>query len=131
MYRLQLLRTGWISLCLLISATTSFSQDQLSAAPASDVNSSTQVIYTGKLLGYFRVPDRQSVYAVKGCSAASDDKPSQEAIGFLKLRREHYEKAILVGTGDNFAPQFEARVFEPAPSPSQGQYPKGNKELFF
>ena len=131
MYRLRLLRAGWISLCLLISATASFPQDQPSAAPASDVNSSTQVIYTGKLLGYFRVPDRQSFYAVSRCLTSNSDKPSEEAFGFLKLRHENYANAILVGTGDNFAPQFEARVFNPVPSPSPGQYPTGNKELFF
>lgn len=131
MYRLQLLRAGWISLCLLISATAAFSQNSPSSAPASDANSSTQVVYTGKLLGYFRVPSRQSLTAVSGCPASSGDNPSQEAIGFLKLRNGNYANAILVGTGDNFAPQFEARVFHPVPSPSPGHYPNGNKELFF
>ncbi len=131
MYRLQLPRAGWISLCLLTSATASFSQNSLSAGPARDANSSAQVIYTGKLMGYFRVPSRQSVTEVSGCPGSRADGASPEAAGFLKLRREKYPNAILVGTGDNFAPQLEARVFHPAPSPSPGQYPKGNKELFF
>jgi hypothetical protein len=131
MYRSQLSRLVWLSLCLFISATTSFSQAPPSVAPANDATSNTQIIYTGKLLGYFRVPNKQSINDVNGCPRSSNGDPSEEAREFLKLRGEQYLNAILVGTGDNFAPQLEARVFFTDPALSQGKYPKGNKELFF
>lgn len=130
MYRSQLSRVVWLPLCLFISATTSFSQAPPSTAPAADATSNTKIIYTGKLLGYFRVPNKQSITEVKGCPQSSNGDPSKEARDFLQLRRgKKYLHAILVGTGDNFAPQLEARVFDLGTS--QGKYPKGNKELFF
>jgi hypothetical protein len=47
----------------------------------------------------------------------------------LQLRHKD-QSAILVGTGDNFAPELEARVFEPRLAGGGGPYERGNKELF-
>ena len=93
------------------------------------------IMYTGKLLGYFRTPSLQS-REMRGCP---DTYPSSDAaVEFFKLRKMN-SNAILVGTGDNFAPQLEARIFgiptpDPSPSPKKNQTPSyqiENKELYY
>src|SRR6266853_837784 len=100
-----LVRTALIAIFLLGASTISLSQ----APPATSSASPEQIIYTGKLLGYFRLPSLQSRTNVAPCQEfeATDSK---EATEFLKLRRQRAE-AILVGTGDNFAPRLEGRTF--------------------
>lgn len=104
-------------------AISSYGQNQ-PASPSADI------IYTGRLLGYSRVPSLQP-FKAKGCPDTSPDD-SVAAIDFLEKRNSAaYQKAILVGTGDNFSPQLEARVFnDPPPIPKQ-KYDVGNKELYF
>jgi hypothetical protein len=85
----------------------------------------TKIIYTGKLMGYFRSPSNQNGDASRGCSTSKD---SAAAIKFEALRASS-PTAILVGTGDNFAPQLEARVFEKVPEPEKNR--PGNKELYY
>lgn len=122
--------SGSISLAVIAFATTSFSQ----AAPNAPPNPSStalRIIYTGKLLGYFRLPSRQSSTDYRCPDPRSTSSvPSEAASAFLQKRRQD-ESAILVGTGDNFAPQLEARVFDPPPPPATARtYGRGNKELF-
>src|ERR1051325_6814031 len=99
----------------------------------------TEIIYTGKFLGYSRVPSLQTFTLAKDappCPAPSS-KDSEAAIKFLAAREAH-KNAILLGAGDNFAPELEARIFEgspppppsPTPTPTPG-YVVANKELFF
>lgn len=151
MYRALVIRAGWVSLCLLIFATVSFSQPAPNATPSL---SPQQIVYTGSLFGYFRVPDLQSVTA-RGCptptptpstspspdctSSKIDDKnrgsDSKAASAFLQRKKQCFENAILVGTGDNFAPRLEARTFTPAPAPDPkdpkpNNYHAANKELY-
>lgn len=122
---------GLISLSLLMTGNVCFSQSGSSTA-GSD-SGKTQIIYTGKLLGYFRFPSRQpstlyrcpDLYPLE----TGDARLSSAAFEFLNQREK--SKAVLVGTGDNFAPQLEARVLDPAPPPNPGSYPRGNKELFY
>lgn len=86
------------------------------------------VIYTGKLLGYFRVPSLQKLEDFKGCYPTSSED-SSAARKFLAMRRTNPD-AILVGTGDNFAPELEARKFSMRFARNQS-YPISNKELYF
>jgi hypothetical protein len=109
-------------------------------APPTDANADKpadvkmDIIYTGRLLGYFRVPSLQKFNEVNGCPDEDHLKPSKAAKQFLDVRDpQSKDKTVLVGTGDNFAPQLEARVFSDVPSnvpgTSPNQYVIGNKEL--
>src|SRR5213596_1580571 len=100
----RILQTASFSICFLAAATVCLAQ------------STTQVIYTGKLMGYFRTPSDQPGNNTRGCSAS--DKKSLAATSFEKLRAQNL-KALLVGAGDNFAPQLEARVFNEVPAPDK------------
>ena len=139
MYRALVIRAGWVLLCLLTLATVSFSQ----TAPSPTPTPSPQIIYTGKLLGYFRVPAGQLRLPFSGCQPRSDaiensletsaHYDSKAATAFLKVRdRKENHDAILVGTGDIFAPQLEAREFTPSNRKrGPGTYPIENKELYY
>lgn len=109
----RILQAALLSLCFFAATTVSLAQ------------STTQVIYTGKLMGYFRSPSHQNRDATRGCSASDD---SAAASQFEALRASS-PKAILVGTGDNFAPELEARLFN-KDEKSETNRP-GNKELYY
>ncbi len=144
MSRPQLNRVGWLFLCLLTFALPAFPQapaNQPNSESTNDAGSKAEILYTGKHIGYFRFPTRQSG-TVDRCPALSKptpkgEEPSPAAVEFFKERDKH-KNAILVGTGDNFAPQLEARVFHPLPSPTPPdpnyphavKYQPGNKELY-
>ena len=91
---------------------------------------SVDIMYTGKLLGYFRVPSLQSRDQVGCLKRSGDDSPAAKR--FREIREKH-SNAILIGTGDNFAPQLEARIFG-VPSkndkPDDTRYHIENKELY-
>ena len=138
-----LTRAFAITLCLLIAASASLAQEQKptpTPTPSPTPTPPPAIIYTGKLMGYFRSPSLQAS-GLKGCpskaqataAATADTKPSNAAAVVLGTALPN--NAILVGTGDNFSPQLEARTFIPAPSPSTtgapaGRYPPPQKELY-
>ena len=111
-------------ICFLIAATPCYAQE-----------SSTEIIYTGRLMGYFRSPAKQS-RTQPGCKA--ETRSSTAALEFEQLRNKK-PNAVLVGTGDNFAPELEARMFfeensavpRANPLPPSGEYVPGNKELYY
>jgi hypothetical protein len=112
-----------IFVCFLIAAAPCFAQ------------ANTEVIYTGKLMGYFRSPDKQPWDQPPGCKPAKESKDSPAAVKFQELRNAK-PHAVLVTAGDNFAPELEARVFDPKPAPGtvgvpSNQYASGNKELYY
>ena len=115
-----------VAVCALLCFFTSQSNAQQST-PSPSPTPPVNVIYTGRLLGHFRLPSVQKIDQPKGCPARSDND-SEAAKAFLK-QRELNPHAILVGTGDNFAPQLEARVF--VNPPDDEKYAPGNKELYF
>jgi hypothetical protein len=121
---------SWIVFILLIPIT-SFSQNGTSS-PSVD-QEKTEVIYTGQLLGYFRVPSLQSVTppaTLPACPATSDND-SEAAKKFKDFRQQH-SNSVLLGTGDNFAPQLEARVFSFLDERTQhNKYHPANKELHY
>jgi hypothetical protein len=112
-------------LFILSFAFTSYGQNQ---------DAPTEIIYTGRLLGYSRVPSLQAFNAPPGCQKTSKADDSEAATDFLEKRNtDPYNRAILVGTGDNFSPQLEARIFDqpPAHPKKPNSYDVGNKELYF
>jgi len=128
-----LTRAFAITLCLLTVAAATHAQEPTPTPPPP-------IIYTGKLIGYFRSPSLQTS-GLKGCPsraqalavATRDETPSNAAAVVLGTNLP--AKAILLGTGDNFSPQLEARTFSPAPSPSTsgapaGRLPPAQKELY-
>jgi len=122
MHAVSLIRAGWLSVCLFAFATVSLAQD---ASPTP-----LRIAYTGELLGYFRVPSEQS-RSLTICPDWTADR-SEDAARFLTERnkKENYD-AILVGTGDNFSPQLESRVFKAKAAPADAkEYVPDNKELY-
>lgn len=94
--------------------------------PAPPIN--VDIVYTGRLFGYFRLPSLQNIKARHGCH--EDGSLSQAAEQFLKKQSANFTKdTVLVGTGDNFAPQLEAREFAGV-APDSGIYTPANKELY-
>src|SRR5713226_988173 len=94
-----------------------------------------RILYTGRLLGYFRVPDWQGPEVNGGgCDPVKQAGKSTAANDFDNLLVEkHARGAILVGTGDNFAPEIEARDFCSPPADQTGvpgPYRRVAKELF-
>ena len=127
------IHTALIAIILLTAATAS-GQKQLATGtqpqPATPADQPVDVVYTGRLLGYYRVPSLQSFNAVNGCPAENQLEPSKAAKQFLDVRnKQDKNKTVLVGTGDNFAPQLEARVFSDVTA-TGNQYAIGNKELY-
>ena len=119
-------------LIVFASAVVSPAQTQTNVNPAIQPPTvERRIVYTGKLLGHFRVPNLQDA-KLDQCPKLDETHggASDAALEFLKLREKN-PNAILVGTGDNFAPQFEARTFSPVPiNRGPGKYSYGNKELF-
>jgi 5'-nucleotidase, C-terminal domain len=118
----RIILSGLILVCLSISAPCLAQADR----------AKTQIVYTGKLMGYFRAPSKQPGDATRGCPASEN---SAAAIKFQAVR-DNNRDAVLVATGDNFAPQLEARTFSPPPPRSTSKVPgddylPGNKELYY
>src|SRR6185369_4135471 len=79
--------------------------------------------------GYFRVPSLQPD-KMRTCPASSDN--DSEAAKSFKTFREGRTNSVLLGTGDNFAPQLEARVFSYLDEDLKDtKYHPANKELYF
>jgi 2',3'-cyclic-nucleotide 2'-phosphodiesterase (5'-nucleotidase family) len=89
-------------------------QDQADSATAANTGT-VRILYTGKLMGHFRVPDVQGLER-DGSGCAGTAARSIAATDFdidlqTKFRIDRIKDAILVGTGDNFGPELEARNF--------------------
>jgi len=94
--------------------------------PGPPVN--VDIVYTGRLFGYFRLPSLQNIKALPGCRG--DGSRSKAADRFLEKQSASFTKnTVLVGTGDNFAPQLEAREFAGV-EPDTQNYAPANKELY-
>ncbi len=136
MYRRELMLAAWFSVTLLYAGTSVAQTNESTLHRAQPPNATVtqpadtviDVIYTGKLLGYFRVPSLQKLEMFKGCHSRSTED-SAAARAFLQERDNHRD-VLLVGTGDNVSPQLEARIFSDVP-PNQKKYAVGNKDLYF
>lgn len=89
--------------------------------PAEARGSNPSILFTGKLFGYFRLPNKQAFEDGKDpknpCPspariASGDERMSVDAEVFMKIREDN-RAALLLGTGDNFAPNYYSRVITP------------------
>jgi 5'-nucleotidase, C-terminal domain len=95
-----------------------------------------KIFFTGRLMGYYRLPNEQPFAGPpSGCPPTpSPDDLSPDAWVFAHNYfadnfKDRLRDAVLVGTGDNFSPNYYSRVFTKEPP----QWPKGkwpNKELW-
>jgi len=121
-----------ITVCSLIVVSATLAQQPQPTPPP--------IIYTGKLIGYFRSPSLQA-HNRKGCPTLAEatsgptanEKASNAAAKVLGTTLP--ANAILLGTGDNFSPQYEARTFSPPPKPASSGapdsgLPPAQKELY-
>jgi len=70
-----------------------------------------RVIYTGRMMGEFRMPDRQTVTALR----CGEGTPSAGVAEFLKMASEQRavsHNTVMVAMGDNFAPDLLGRQME-------------------
>ncbi len=126
MHTALLIRASWLSVCLLAFASVSLAQGVPSPSPSP---TPLRIGYTGKLLGYFRVPSKQARDSFQGCPDRAGEK-SVDAATFL-TERDKNPDTILVGTGDNFSPQLESRVFKADDAlRDSNEYIPRNKELY-
>ena len=94
--------------------------------PTPPIN--VDIVYTGRLFGYFRLPSLQKITTMSGCR--EDGFRSKAADKFLEKQSASFTKnTVLVGTGDNFAPQLEAREFAGVNQDNEN-YAPANKELY-
>jgi hypothetical protein len=105
-------------------------RDQVDAGTAE--TGTVRILYTGKLMGHFRVPDVQGLDS-DGGGCESHVSRSIAANDFdtdlqTKFRIDRVKNAILVGTGDNFGPELEARNF--CRSSAMGNSQALGKDLF-
>jgi hypothetical protein len=113
----------------LILLATTFQIVVFAAAGNAQAKSqeSFNILYTGRLLGYYRLPDRQSGTekpintGLPWCFDAHPTAMSAQAkvlsATLLSPQYKDPQRRILVGTGDNFALELLARVFDPPPIP--------------
>ena len=121
-------RTMLFLIILLSSVLIVKAQNQQPAKddqPSPPIN--VDVVYTGRLFGYFRSPSVQQIKATPGCHEGDSRSPAADR--FLEKQKVSFTKStVLVGTGDNFAPQLEAREFAVDSKPNE--YVPGKKELY-
>jgi len=114
--------------------------DDGNAPPVPERNTELNILFTGRLLGYFRKPSLQSGAPQLRSSVldpqqfpcpdvAQDKDISYEGEQLLNAVRPYeYKSRLLVGTGDNFALYLPSRIFAPSPDASadskSGQYSK-------
>src|SRR2546425_6915155 len=142
MHMRLIIRSGSVLLSLLGLATVSVAQPSAKSTPTPDPSPSPiRIVYTGKFLGYLRVPSLQPLDVkpneIGTCPAISANDDSRAATklfmrdndsndGQDSKWHDKFDNAIRVSTGDNFAPQLEARVFRL--SQNGEEYIPGNKE---
>jgi len=78
------------------------------------------VIYTGRTLGYLRSPDKQTPKMLD-CTKDEMNAAASEFVTVLKGRKD--SESIVVGMGDNFSPELDARAFDGFPSQPAGKMP--------
>lgn len=97
------------------------------AASAQSLN----VFYSGRTLGYLRYPDRQDP-GMDSCGWKNlpMNEPADRLYKAWSTVRQHAERPLLVGMGDNFAPDLFARTFDGAPPRTHAPVPNPGKDLY-
>src|SRR5690348_6083837 len=68
-----------------------------------------RVIYTGRMLGDLRVPDRQLITTGPCSPALQPNAPAQQFLDMTARWRSEAGPTILVSMGDNFSPDLLSR----------------------
>jgi hypothetical protein len=79
--------------------------------PMAHADDAITVAYSGKLLGYARVPDQQPKDGYIGCPQDSPASPIAARLLTSFSSSEAKPPSVLVGIGDNFSPELDARRF--------------------
>ena len=79
---------------------------------AQEISSQVRILYTGRLFGYYYANDN-GPHGFTECPAQPDNPEtfSRPATPFLNDVKNRPSNTVLLGTGDNFAPEIEARTF--------------------
>ena len=88
-----------------------------SPALAEDTRTPLQVTYTGRTLGYLRFPDQQPLNFTSCDASAKMSGAAQIALPLLNPESGP-KPELLLGMGDNFAPDLYSRVFSDPASPT-------------
>jgi len=115
-------------LSLVFGALPVRADDREASPPGPTQANELNILFTGRLLGYFRLPSLQSGtpdLSKHPCpDGAQDSDISYEGQQLLDaVRGYEYEKRLFIGSGDNFALYLPSRIFAPAPD-ARGQYAK-------
>jgi hypothetical protein len=70
------------------------------------------VLYTGRLLGHFRYPEVQEPNAATKCPDIVKEPIQGHAAELRSMILQARKSRPLLGVGDSFAPQLEARTFQ-------------------
>jgi len=119
------------SLCFNISVwpANGYSPSATQDAPTDEV----KVLFTGRFLGYMRIPNFQTTDG-RPCDGQNTDASTaardfDKALKDVKLRSSKtLDGALLLGAGDNFSPEIEAREFLLAPTNQVG-VAKGHQRI--
>lgn len=124
--RLEVLyRSGRFLLITLLALARLVGQAPLAAEQKANVEYS--IAYTGRLFGYARTPENQAKED-QTCAVYPNDRLSKFTRAMLRLTQADTTR-MLVGMGNNFAPNLEARTFEAQPVQAQGsELPKYFRE---
>ncbi len=91
-----------------------------------------QILYTGNLMGYFRMPDWQSPVKDQKCPVATEQSVAADDFRTMlqELAKDPQKKLsqpILLSSGNSFSPEIEGREFC-FPPPNQYQNKEGRAE---
>lgn len=140
---------SWDSLLLIatISSLAAAQSGRVDSLPSNNTSGAVSaspatvtlppIIVTARMMGYYRLPDRQPLQlkdTEPPCPAEPKKNLSPEAVNFFEFLDNKYPQRsdiLLVGTGDNFSPNYFSRAF--ANVPANSTQPEGRlagKEFF-
>ncbi len=122
------------------------SSGQVQTTPGTYPSSGARILFTGKLMGYYRLPDQQSInfvptgptnsgYCLPPTAETQEDAgapsatvaPSPDARVFIGAFKDS-DRTLLVGTGDNFGPNYYSRILTDMTAGEHAANPE--KELY-
>ncbi len=109
------LRSGIVVLSLAVTVTGGSPQAFAQGPEGGAKLTHAHISYTGDLFGYTRLPDKQ---LLTDTHCLSNDATADELGGeMLQVVESAPSKGVLVGVGDNFAPELFSRLLFDAQNP--------------
>ena len=121
-----------IRICLVLSFLA-FNLFLTTFAPAQEIKTQVRILYTSRLFGYYSAVDTGPAGFTNCPDSDAQGSFSPPVAAFLKDLNSlsSNSQRVLVGTGDNFAPEIEARIFTNPPAGEQPKtYQPHEKELY-